>query len=269
MLELINEYLDAAPRSAAEPEQVGRFTLFRPTGPWKYYARPRLGLLESITQSDVDRLRSRQRELKLPENIEWVVDITPSLERAAVASGLAVEKFPLMVLGAGAHEARQHPPGIEIRLLSPDEPDFARGHAVAHVGFGAPGTGIGREGARERDDTAATMSVAMVDFQKARARTGLSISYAAFDDDGPLCVGTHQPVGRVTEIVGVATLPSARRRGLGVAVTAALVADARTRGVETVFLSAGSEDVARIYERVGFRRIGLVGSAGPPVSPES
>jgi predicted GNAT family acetyltransferase len=59
----------------------------------------------------------------------------------------------------------------------------------------------------------------------------------------------------VTEIVGVATLPAARRRGLGAAITAALVADAQQRGVDVIFLSAGSEAVARIYERVGFRRI--------------
>ena len=52
---------------------------------------------------------------------------------------------------------------------------------------------------------------------------GLTITVVAEDDDGVEAVGTHQPVGGVTEIVGVATLPSARRRGLGAAVTAALV----------------------------------------------
>ncbi|WJY43072.1 GNAT family N-acetyltransferase [Streptomyces sp. P9-2B-2] len=56
-----------------------------------------------------------------------------------------------------------------------------------------------------------------------------------------MCAGRHQPVGAVNEIVGVGTLPTARRRGLGLAVTAALVADARSRGVEPVFLSAGDE----------------------------
>ena len=36
---------------------------------------------------------------------------------------------------------------------------------------------------------------------------------------------------------------------------------AAAAGVETVFLSAGDEDVARVYERVGFRRVGSVGEA--------
>jgi predicted GNAT family acetyltransferase len=81
-----------------------------------------------------------------------------------------------------------------------------------------------------------------------------------------LAVGSHQPVGAVTEIVGVGTLPAARRRGLGAAVTAALVADARARGAELVFLSAGSEAIARVYERLGFVRVGTAGLASPAVS---
>ena len=54
------------------------------------------------------------------------------------------------------------------------------------------------------------------------------------------------------ELTGIAVLPSARNRGVGAAITAALVADARSRGVDTVFLSAGTERVAAIYARVGF-----------------
>ena len=53
----------------------------------------------------------------------------------------------------------------------------------------------------------------------------------------------------------MATLPTARRRGLGALVTAALVDDARAGGARTVFLSAGSDDVARVYEKVGFARV--------------
>jgi predicted GNAT family acetyltransferase len=47
-----------------------------------------------------------------------------------------------------------------------------------------------------------------------------------------------------------------RRRGLATAVTAALLDDSRTRGISTVFLSAGDADVARIYARLGFRPVG-------------
>ena len=50
-------------------------------------------------------------------------------------------------------------------------------------------------------------------------------------------------------------------RGLGAAVTDTLVADAIRRGVEVIFLSADNDAVARVYERVGFQRIGTACTA--------
>jgi hypothetical protein len=46
------------------------------------------------------------------------------------------------------------------------------------------------------------------------------------------------------------------RQGLGAAVTAHLVEDAVSLGLRTVFLSASSPDVARVYAGIGFARIG-------------
>ena len=83
---------------------------------------------------------------------------------------------------------------------------------------------------------------------------------------GPVAAGMHQPVEGVTEVVGVATLPAVRRQGLGGAVTGALVEDALARGVETVFLSAGSEDIARVYGRLGFRRVATACVVGEAAS---
>jgi predicted GNAT family acetyltransferase len=77
-------------------------------------------------------------------------------------------------------------------------------------------------------------------------------------------VGWHQPLEGASEIVGVATLPAFRRRGLGAAVTATLVADALERGIELVFLSADDERVARVYAKVGFERVGTACAASVP-----
>lgn len=68
--------------------------------------------------------------------------------------------------------------------------------------------------------------------------------------------GSHIPRGAISEIVGVGVLPAFRRRGLAGAATHLLARQALDSGVTTVFCSAGSSDVARVYERVGFRRIG-------------
>jgi predicted GNAT family acetyltransferase len=59
----------------------------------------------------------------------------------------------------------------------------------------------------------------------------------------------------ISEIVGVGTLPDYRGRGLGAALTAALVADA-AQECSLVFLSVGDHDSARVYERVGFAQVG-------------
>jgi predicted GNAT family acetyltransferase len=70
-------------------------------------------------------------------------------------------------------------------------------------------------------------------------------------------------VGDVAEITGVGTLPSARRQGLGAAVTAELAALAIADGIGTVFLSASDAAVARVYAGLGFRRIGTAMIAEP------
>ena len=96
-----------------------------------------------------------------------------------------------------------------------------------------------------------------------RIRNGLTQPVVAEDASGVLAGGSHQPVGEVTAIVGVATLPSARRRGLAALVTARLVQDARERGAELVFIEAEDEDVARIYGRLGFEQVGTACIAEP------
>ena len=91
----------------------------------------------------------------------------------------------------------------------------------------------------------------------AQLRSGEArIAVAEHAERGILAAGRHLPVGEgVTEVVGVATLPAEQGARLGSAVTQVLVEDARSRGIRTIFLTASSERVARIYARLGFRRV--------------
>ena len=98
-----------------------------------------------------------------------------------------------------------------------------------------------------------------------RLRSGHSVLAAAFGPDGPLAAGSCQAVDGTAEITGVGVLPSSRRQGLGAAVTALLAGDALARGVDTIFLSASDDSVARIYARTGFRVIGTAMIAEPAV----
>src|SRR6201999_1597712 len=168
-------------------------------------------------------------------------------------AGMDVLEAPLMLLG----EPRPAALG-GVRILDADDPAVGPARAVADVGFKAEGTAVGPEGPYERE---IALSEATLDFVRDRIRRRLTVMAVA-EADGPVAVGSHQPVQDVTEVVGVATLPAFRRRGLGGAVTGALVADALDHGAELVFLSAGSEEIARVYGRLGFQRVGTACIAG-------
>ena len=100
-----------------------------------------------------------------------------------------------------------------------------------------------------------------------RLATGRTVMMVAVENGVPVAVGSHQPVDvdgtEVSEVVGVATLPRLRARGLGAGMASALVAHARETA-DLVFLTAGDDDVARVYERVGFARLATSGAAELP-----
>ena len=266
LLQELEAYYDAVPRSAARIEQIGPFTLFINTGPgWPYYARPALGAT-AFVDADVQRVRARQRELGIPETFEWVAETTPALAPAAEAAGLAVTQHPLMVLREDTGPSPT-PACVEVRLASGLD-DLALLNAIARVAFAAPGTAAGTAGLGdalavvERDPAALA-------FQNERLRAGRTVMAVALVEGQPVGIGSHQPVGPVTEVVGVAVLPAFRRRGIAAALTRRLVEDALERGLQTVFLSAGDETIGRVYRRIGFRHVGSACTAEPvPPSDE-
>ncbi|WP_233447240.1 GNAT family N-acetyltransferase, partial [Streptomyces albireticuli] len=121
--------------------------------------------------------------------------------------------------------------GLSVRIVGPGDPALPGAVAVPPVAFSEPGPAVGTAGPAELAAVVRRMSAdGSVDRLAARIRAGLTVLAAAVQDGTVLCAGQHQPVGDVTELVGIGTLPTARRRGLGLAVTAALVAEARGRG---------------------------------------
>ncbi|MFD4659614.1 GNAT family N-acetyltransferase [Kitasatospora sp. NPDC058444] len=275
LLDEIERYYDAVPRSAARAEDFGPLTLFVRKGEtgWQYYARPTLGHDgPPATAEDVRRVLERQREVGAPEAFEWVAEQNPELRAAVEAAGLAVHEHPLLVLSPQDEPAPAPvlPDGVVVRTLGPDAPELAEAVAVPHVAFGSRGTAIGTAGAPELAQSVAALKAEDGVAPIARRITdGVTVLAAALNGDSALCAGQYNPVGTVGEVVGVGTLPSARRQGLGLAVTAALVAHARANGVRTVFLSAADEDVARIYRRAGFRTFAtaLIAEPAPQREP--
>ena len=257
----IETYYDAVPRSAARVELIGTFTLFINAGAgWPYYARPTLGAT-SFHADDVRRVRARQRELGAPETFEWVAETTPTLAAAAQAAGLAVTRHPLMLFDVNGAAPPSAPIGVEVRLATVDD-DLGLLDAIAGLSFSTPGTAVGAAGL---DDARKMVKrdPALLAFRQERLRAGRTVTALALVGGQPVGVASHQPVGSVSEVVGMAVLPAFRRRGIAAALTTCLVNDALARGVHTIFLSAGDETIGRIYERVGFRQIGTACIAEP------
>lgn len=256
LLEAIERYCDGVPRSSADAVDFGPFTIFLSRIPWRYYARPRLGLDLAVTAEDVAVARERQRGEGVPERFEWIAEITPSLAGAAAAGGLTVTRVPLMALEAAAWRPAPAPEGVTVRLLEADDAEVARANAAVELAFIEPhGTHRLRlSGPVERDALAERSGG--LDFLRDRLARRVTVMAAAEDGGGPLAAGSAQPLDDVVEITGVGTLPSARRRGLAGAVTSRLVEHAREHGAQVVFLSAADETVAAIYSRLGFRESG-------------
>lgn len=270
LLASLERYYDAVPRSRADVEDVGPFTLFVARAGWPYYARPRLGRSDFF-EDDVRRVLDRQRTLGVPQTVEWVHETTPGLFAAAEAAGMSVQPCPLLVLDPD--RLPDAPDTAVARMLrADDEEELRQSRAAISLGFRHPGTDTGEEGIAERDALMAVeFAEADVDLRE-RIVSGSFRAAAAWLAEaptiGPVGGGGHSPVDDVTEVTGVAVLPRFRRRGLGALITTVLARDALESGVVTVFCSAESADVARVYEGVGFQRVGTACIAERQLLPE-
>jgi predicted GNAT family acetyltransferase len=155
--------------------------------------------------------------------------------------------MPLLVLAGQLAEVPAA--GVDVQVFEADDPRFDDVRAAVHAGFS--GT----------DDKEVEP---VAEWIRERVRDGLMRVAGAFASDGAAVAGgSSQTRGDVCELIGIATLPSWRRHGIGAALTRLLAQDATAAGATTVFLSAGDDAVARVYERVGFRRVATACSAEP------
>ena len=266
LLECIERYFAAAPLPDARIEVAGALDVPIGEPAWPYPARPRSGA-GAVTADDVRAAMALQEAAGLPAAVEWVPELSPGTATAARAAGLEVEELPLLV--AVDPVELLLPAGVDLYVVGADDTQLARYQWIAATAFAHPG------GASDVCDVAEDVSA------EARARTaalrdriaaGRTVMMVAVEDDEPVAVGSHQPVDlegtEVSEVVGVATLPRLRGRGLGAGITAALVAHA-TETADMVFLAAGDDDVARVYERVGFARLATTAVAEAPERAQS
>jgi GNAT superfamily N-acetyltransferase len=169
---------------------------------------------------------------------------TPSdLVDRLVAHGLASEgQVPAMAVSLADWTPPPTPDGIEIEPVL----DAAAFHVAMEImfdGFEMPRDGLPLFEERYRDHCIGP--VASGRFFTARV------------DGRPVGTGLGLPSDGLVGIFNVATLPNARRRGAGGAVTSAAMAYGLARGARDAVLES-SEIGRSVYERLGFRQIGEV-----------
>src|SRR5215213_3931194 len=252
MLDCVERYFAAAPLPDARITAVGGLDVPVASPAWSYPARPRPGS-QPVTADDVRSAVALQEEAGLPVALEWICERSPDVAPAARAAGLTVEELPLLV--AADPVELLLPVGVRLYVVGADDPELPRYQRVAATAFAHPG------GPADVHDVALDTSVeALARTQALRERiaSGRTVMMVAVEKGQPVAVGSHQPVdidgSEVSEVVGVATLPRLRGRGLGAGMASALAAHA-TETADLVFLAAGDDDVARVYERVGFARL--------------
>ncbi len=254
----VEEYLDLAPRYGSEVIRVGFLVLFASHTPWAYYARPNRGNASPPRRKDLVRLRRVCKHRELPLRIEWIAELSPELENIAAAFGLRIARHPLLILTEDEFVERSRSVGV--RMLDPDDGQLIESRAVVHVVFDP--TMPAAAGVVERDARLLRLDHAEVNYAHQRARSGRTVTgVASVAGVGVVATGSYNPIGEVAEIVGVGTLPTYRHQGLGSDVVHQLCEDAFSHGVQLIALVAEDEGVARMYQRLGFRRIGTCMSA--------
>lgn len=203
-------------------------------------------------------------------------ETTPDLLAVARSGGLEVLLAPLMVLKSAALVPDLPLPGAGIRFLDPASPAFGAdlnaSRAVGRLGFGAPANATAVQagslvvevaGPEERDAVPPLGDDDLAQLTRRHASGRLVSAVVESPAEGILTCGSALCADAVAEIAGVATLPSARRRGYASQLTASLARRALHDGADLILLSAGDDDTARLYSKVGFRRIGTACIAEP------
>lgn len=257
LLDCIERYHAAAPLPDARITAAGALDVPIGDPAWPYPARPRTGA-GPVSVQDVRAALDLQAGAGLPAALEWVPELSPEVAAAARAAGLTVEEMPLLV--AVDPVELLLPAEVRLYLVGGDDPELPRYQRLVEVAFAHPGgpAEVGERAvdlAADVDDPEVAARTAVL---RERIAAGRTVMMVAKEHGEPVAVGSHQPVDvdgtEVSEVVGVATLPRLRARGLGAGLASALVAHARETA-DIVFLVAGDDDVARVYERVGFARL--------------
>jgi ribosomal protein S18 acetylase RimI-like enzyme len=190
----------------------------------------------------VGRLRELFRERKRTLRFEFLEPVHRGLGKALAECGLALEReAPLMICERGKLvDFVNH----DVQVLGLDahvsDGTLRQLLVVGQRGFGfGDGKVTAAEIAEQREHLAA---------QRYRC------AYATIDG---VVAGIGSMTVQTDELVGIATLPEYRRRGVAASVSSFLVRQHFQKGGHMAWLSAGDEAAEAVYRKIGFRKVGV------------
>lgn len=237
----VQRYLRAVASAGRQCLATGCFDVFIDVDsahPFANYAIPRDGA-EPTAEAVEELVVVMQRAARQPR-LEFLPATAPKAEAVLLDGGFEVElRTPLMACRENELAAFEVPDGVIVQPVGPD----AEREQI---------DGLLRSLALAFDEPFDSSTA-----ESAAARLLRRIAVVAYCNEqiagGGMCL---DPVERCVELVGIGVLESFRGRGIGGAITGELARLAFAAGVETAFLTPGSEETARVYERAGFRRTG-------------
>jgi ribosomal protein S18 acetylase RimI-like enzyme len=209
------------------------------------YAMP-VGPLGSTSQlaDSVTQLRAsfaaRERVLRF----EFVEQLWPRLSSALESSGLIVEAVEPVLACWQTAFLPYASPSVQVTPLDPADAALLKTFLAVQIEGFANGT----------------QHVAAVDVERLARQLRERWRFGVLGTVVGAPVGTAEltPTGQIGEIVGVATLPTHRRRGVAATLCSYLVAEFFDHGGETCWLSAANDEARKVYEKIGFRVVGAL-----------
>jgi ribosomal protein S18 acetylase RimI-like enzyme len=209
--------------------------------PWLNYAFP-VAPLGPSAAADLQELAAyfvaHQRQLRFEFHAAPWPDLPPLL--AAQGLHLAARQ-PVLACTAATLRPPPHT-AFQTRMLSADAPltELAAVVTIQQLGFGG---------------SAGELTELRLQMMRHALQAQIERYALAYYADAPVGAGSLLPAGAFAEIVGVATHPSFRRRGVAATLCAALAAAHFAAGGIHCWLSAGDAAAQRVYERIGFQVI--------------
>jgi len=181
--------------------------------------------------------KSHDRQLRF----EILEPLWPELAPELVRQGVKLQgRMPLMLCGPGDLRVRAVPVSVSIEPVTAESSDDAIRELLTTA----------RRGFADAPDP----TDQDVTEQRAALAAGRYRCVLAHCDGRPAGAGSMS-IGN-DELVGIATLPEYRRRGIAAAVSSRLVAEHFEKGAGLAWLSAGDQVARAVYEGIGFRVVG-------------